>query len=57
MLENGLDKCTCSKLKCVRHGKCSECMAYHMKKDNLPRCKREKKKAFFGKTNVINRDK
>ena len=51
MLENGLDKCTCPKNKCVRHGKCQECMEKH--KSSLPRCKRENKSAgkklFVGK--------
>jgi len=43
VLENGLDKCTCSKTKCVRHGKCQECIKKHKEKNNLPWCKREKK--------------
>lgn len=43
MLENGLDKCTCPKTKCIRYGKCKECIEKHKAKNNLPRCKREKK--------------
>ena len=42
MLENGLDRCTCPKTKCKLHGKCEECIAKHMVKNKLPRCKREK---------------
>jgi len=37
MLENGLDKCSCPKIKCKRHGNCKECMEHHTK--SLPRCK------------------
>lgn len=43
MLENGLKTCICPKIKCPRHGKCRECAAYHQEKNNLPRCRREKK--------------
>jgi len=43
MLENGMDRCTCPKTKCKLHGKCGECIAKHMVKNKLPRCKREKK--------------
>lgn len=46
MLENGSEVCSCKKLKCVRHGKCDECIAYHKNKDQLPRCKRPKKSIF-----------
>ena len=41
MLDNGLDKCSCPKTKCVRHGNCKDCSEYHAK--SLPRCKRERK--------------
>ncbi|MHB9094528.1 MAG: hypothetical protein ACYC21_07630 [Eubacteriales bacterium] len=34
MLENGQSYCTCSKTKCERHGKCSECIDYHKKGEN-----------------------
>ena len=42
MLENGLEKCTCPKTKCKRHGYCKDCIEHHTK--SLPRCKRESKK-------------
>ncbi|MEL7569011.1 MAG: hypothetical protein AAGU14_00445 [Eubacteriaceae bacterium] len=41
LLENGLEICTCKKTKCVRYGKCVECMEHHKK--SLPACKREVK--------------
>ena len=43
MLENGLEKCTCPKTKCKRHGNCVECFKRHTK--SLPRCKRVNKSA------------
>jgi hypothetical protein len=45
MLENGLEKCSCKRKKCERHGNCKECMAQHNsenKKYPLPYCKRVK---------------
>lgn len=45
MLENGLETCTC-KRKCERHGKCSECIAYHKtnRRYTVPYCKRKSDK-------------
>ena len=43
MLENGLEKCTCPKTKCKRHGNCVECVKRHTK--SSPRCERENKSA------------
>jgi len=31
-------KCPCSWNDCERHGKCCECLAYHLKSDQLPGC-------------------
>ncbi len=42
MLENGLEKCTCKRTKCERHGKCAECIAHHKNSRYPPQCKREK---------------
>lgn len=44
MTENGNSTCTCKKKKCVRHGKCNECIEYHKnsKRVSLPYCKRPK---------------
>ncbi|EGD46156.1 hypothetical protein Cpap_0450 [Ruminiclostridium papyrosolvens DSM 2782] len=41
MLENGSEVCSCKKIKCIRHGRCQECIAYHNGKNSLPRCKRK----------------
>ncbi|MDP4091726.1 MAG: hypothetical protein Q8920_00015 [Bacillota bacterium] len=34
--------CDCPKKNCPRHGKCTECEAYHLQGKRLPYCKREK---------------
>lgn len=41
MLENENNICYCKRKKCVRHGKCSECIEHHRnsKKLPLPYCK------------------
>ena len=31
-------KCACTYTSCGRHGKCCECLAYHLKSDELPGC-------------------
>ena len=31
-------KCPCSWTDCERHGRCCECLAYHLKGDQLPGC-------------------
>lgn len=52
MLENGLNKCTCKKNKCMRHGKCNECIEYHKNnKHYVPYCKRKINK---NAKNVVN---
>ncbi len=43
MFENGLDKCTCTRLKCKRHSNCKECITFHIKKGIPPMCKQDKK--------------
>ena len=30
--------CTCSYPGCPRHGKCCDCLAYHLKMQQLPAC-------------------
>lgn len=42
MLENGLEKCNCKKVNCLRHGNCSQCIEVHKTKKYEPYCKREK---------------
>lgn len=34
--------CNCPKTKCVRHGNCEQCEAYHRERNNRPYCRREK---------------
>lgn len=37
-----VEKCTCPKVECPRHGKCCECVIYHREeKKNIPLCLRE----------------
>ena len=31
-------RCTCTYEGCPRHGLCCECLAYHVKKQQLPAC-------------------
>ncbi len=31
-------KCTCTYPSCSRKGKCCECLAYHLKNNELPAC-------------------
>ncbi len=31
-------KCACTYASCPRHGKCCECLAYHLKSRQLPGC-------------------
>ena len=33
-----IEGCTCSYTSCSRKGKCCECIAYHLKMDELPGC-------------------
>lgn len=46
MLENGCEVCNCKKTKCIRHGKCKECIEHHNRTKSLspPYCKRPPKK-------------
>jgi hypothetical protein len=37
--ERGFAECPCPK-DCTLHGECSLCVAYHLRKDQLPRCQR-----------------
>ncbi len=41
-LENGLLSCNCPKKKCVRHGRCAECIEHHKSSRRPPYCKKEK---------------
>jgi hypothetical protein len=43
VLENGLEQCNCKKKKCIRHGKCEECVVYQKTNSYhaLPYCKRK----------------
>lgn len=34
--------CPCPKQKCERHGNCIACESYHVRKRQLPFCKRDK---------------
>ena len=52
MLENGLEKCTCLKTKCKRHGNCMVCIEHHTR--SLPRCKRVDKSALSNRNNQAN---
>lgn len=42
MLENGLDVCTCKRVRCERHGKCAKCIEHHNMKKSPPYCKRSR---------------
>lgn len=33
-----LKKCPCTYVPCVRKGMCCECIAYHLRNDELPAC-------------------
>lgn len=33
-----LKKCTCTYSSCSRHGKCCECLHYHLSMNELPGC-------------------
>ena len=37
---NDPSKCSCPKTTCERHGKCTECRAYHSTKKSRPHCER-----------------
>lgn len=44
LLANGLEYCTCPKVKCKRYGNCGECAAYHKANKKFdPYCMREQK--------------
>lgn len=43
MLENRLEKCTCKKKNCERHGNCAECIEFHKTNKHEPYCMRKKK--------------
>lgn len=42
-----LANCPCPKERCANHGKCEECIEYHLISNTLPFCKREH--GFFTK--------
>jgi hypothetical protein len=35
---SGTNRCTCTYPGCPRHGKCCECLAYHLAQQQLPGC-------------------
>ncbi|MFC1949536.1 DUF6485 family protein [Chloroflexota bacterium] len=37
-IEENQAKCNCTYASCSRKGKCCECIAYHLKFDELPAC-------------------
>ena len=37
-LKSNCEKCTCSAAGCSRHGKCCECLHYHLSMKQLPAC-------------------
>ena len=37
-LEANRKRCNCTYEPCVRKGKCCDCIAYHLKYDELPAC-------------------
>lgn len=37
-LKNNAAKCSCSYDACPRHGKCCECLRYHLSQQQLPGC-------------------
>lgn len=41
LLESGTTQCPCKRVKCPRHGKCTECMEHHSTKKRPPYCKRK----------------
>ncbi len=36
--DQNLDRCNCSYPGCPRHGRCCECLHYHLRSDELPAC-------------------
>ncbi len=37
-IEDNMENCNCTYPGCPRKGKCCECLAYHLKMDQLPAC-------------------
>ena len=37
-IKTNMDRCTCSYGGCPRKGKCCECLAYHLRNQELPGC-------------------
>ncbi len=37
-IEANMANCNCTYQPCPRKGKCSECLAYHLKAEELPAC-------------------
>ena len=55
-------KCKCAYPGCPRHGKCCECLAYHLESEELPACcfPPEVEKTYdrsFNRFIEVNRDK
>jgi len=55
-------KCKCTYPGCPRHGKCCECLAYHLESEELPACcfPPEVEKTYdrsFNRFIEVNRDK
>ena len=47
VLANGLEKCSCVRVRCERYGKCEECINHHKthKRYPLPYCQRKAEKS------------
>jgi type IV secretory pathway TrbD component len=54
MLLNGKEECNCRKKKCVRHGKCDECVGFHKANKREVYCMREKVKVELKNKQSIN---
>jgi len=37
-LDSNMARCSCTYEPCSRKGKCCDCIAYHLKSDELPAC-------------------
>jgi hypothetical protein len=37
-VDRNLDRCGCTYVACSRKGKCCECVAHHLKKNEIPGC-------------------
>lgn len=55
--ENGLEKCTCIKRNCERHGNCVECLEHHRNSRYVPYCKKKKSKVKLHNTPLKSKEK